>query len=199
MHIKNINITVSYRCLQAGTTIDLEQITLLVGEQGTGKSTILDALASISQGKCPKYISTELTEKAMAEGVDCFYFNTEKDNPRVKDAQLYSTPSGQDKGIGTRAALMSRFQSHGEVIKAFTIDPITEAKDCILLIDEPESGLSIRNQYLLSRTIHEAAQRNVQFIVATHCIPLIESVNKVYSLEHREWLPPEEFINRSRF
>ena len=47
-------------------------------------------------------------------------------------------------------AISARFQSHGETLKAFTVDIISDAKDCILLLDEPESALSLKNQYKLA-------------------------------------------------
>ena len=36
--------------------------------------------------------------------------------------------------------------------------------------------------------------RGCQFIIATHCLPLIESQEKVYSMEHKKWLTPSEFV-----
>ena len=64
-----------------------------------------------------------------------------------------------------------------------------------MFLDEPESALSIRNQFKLTKNIQEvSAKNNVQFLIATHCLPLIESVEYVYSMEHLSWMSSVEFI-----
>jgi len=128
------------------------------------------------------------------KGVNSYYFDSEKHNPRIKDPHLYATAGGKNEGIGFASALKSRFQSHGEVIKEFTVNPIKKAQNCIVNIDEPESGLSIRNQYKLVSAIQAAIHNKTQFFIATHCLPLIQSVDQVYSMEHLRWMDAKEFI-----
>lgn len=194
MYIKQIKFNEDYRCLKSGLTIDIKNVTLLVGDQGSGKSTLLELLAKRSREKI-QTIDIVLDEIALKNGVDSFYFDSEKNNPRIKDPAFYSTPDGQDKGIGYSSAIQSRFKSHGEVLKEFTVEPIKQAKNCIVFLDEPESALSIRNQFKLTKNIHEVSfKNNVQFLIATHCLPLIESVESVYSMEHLSWMSSAEFI-----
>ena len=119
-------------------------------------------------------------------------------NPRVVDAQMYSNPNGTSRGIGLGAALKSHFMSHGEVLKEFTVNRIKDAKDCVLFLDEPEAALSLRNQYKLAKEIEKAVNNNVQLIVATHCLPIIQKFEKVYSLEHLKWMGSKIFIEANK-
>jgi predicted ATPase len=135
-----------------------------------------------------------LSEFVLENGIETFYFDSEKMNPRIADIEAsYSNPDGTSKGIGIGAAIKSRFMSHGEVLKEFTVNRISKAKNCILFLDEPESSLSLRNQYILVNEIRKA-EDTVQFVIATHCLPLIAAFDEVYSLEHLKWMKSDEFI-----
>jgi len=98
-------------------------------------------------------------------------------------------------GIGYGRAIASRFKSHGEILERFIITPMEIAKDCVIILDEPESGLSITNQFKLIKTIKSAVKRNCQFFLATHCYPLIKAFD-VISLEHNEQMTGIEFLNK---
>ena len=136
----------------------------------------------------------DLTDAGL-KGVETFYFDAEKMNPRTKDPNLYSNMDGTNKGIGFGNALQSRFMSHGQTLVAFTVDALRKVENCVVFLDEPESALSLRNQYNLTHEIFAAAtNRNCQMIVATHCSILIQAIDSVLSLEHRKWMPAQEFI-----
>lgn len=195
IHIEQIKILDNYRNLKKKTVINLKQITYLVGEQGCGKSSLL----SLLQLNDNKVIQLKLSDFVLKNGVESFYFDTEKMNPRICSVNDYTTPSGMSKGIGIGNALKSHFTSHGETLRKFTVDIIHRSKDAVVLLDEPECALSLRNQFKLANEIIKTSENNnVQFIIATHCLPLIESVQEVYSLEHNKWIESKEFINLNK-
>lgn len=176
--------------LKTGLEIECSHVNLFVGNQGTGKSTYLKLMQQNH-----KDLKISLSEYTLKNGVNTFYFDTEKDNPRVNDLQKYSSPSGENVGIGVGGALSCFFQSHGEVISDFVLNPLLNSKDCVIFIDEPESGLSITNQFKLINAIETAVNNGCQLFIATHCYPLIEKFN-VISLEHNEIMCGKEFIER---
>ena len=190
MYLIKIKIKEDFRCLIKDTKIELRPLTLLVGEQGCGKSSLLELLQR-------NEIDYELSELGKG-GVESFYFDSEKMNPRLQGIEAFSNPDGTNKGIGVGGGLMSKFKSHGEVLREYTVDRIKDAKDCVLLLDEPESALSLTNQYKLAKELKKAKERNVQLIVATHCLPIIESIEEVYSMETMGWIKSDEFINKSK-
>lgn len=194
MHILSLELLKDYRTLPSGLVIDLKPVTLLVGEQGCGKSSLLKLL----QANSPD-LKMKLSDYLIENEVESFYFDTETMNPRMVNAvSEYSTPSGESRGIGLGAALASHFKSHGETLREFTVNRIHQTKNCVLLMDEPESALSLKNQYRLAEELIDAQYRNVQLIIATHCLPVIESVEEVYSLEHHAWINSKDFIEMSK-
>jgi predicted ATPase len=194
MHLLSVKLNQNYRCLKIGLFIELKPITLLVGEQGCGKSSLLNLIQKNSD-----ILTISLSDNAMKSGINSFFFDTEKMNPRTANLMAnYTNPDGTNKGIGFGTALSLYFKSHGETLKEFTVNRIYQANDCVLLLDEPESALSLRNQYKLANELKEAINRNVQIIVSTHCLPIIESIDEVYSLEHLKWIKSQEFISINR-
>lgn len=193
IHIEKIKVvdkTYPSNVLKKGFEINCSSVNLFVGNQGCGKSTLLKLLQQNH-----KDIELKLSDNVLKNGVSSFYFDSEKDNPRVKDPQLFTKPNGEDIGIGYRGALLSLFRSHGEVLQELIINPILKAKDCVILLDEPESGLSITNQFKLISAINKAVEMNCQFFIATHCYPLIEQF-EVVSLEHRKQMTGIDFIKK---
>lgn len=194
IHLEKVEITghgeTGTDVLKKGFQFECESVNLLVGDQGCGKSTLLRMLSKNS-----KNLKLSLAEHVVKQGVESFYFDSEKDNPRVRDPQLYTTPSGRDSGIGFKDALISRFSSHGEVMVPMVLGPMKTAENCVILLDEPESGLSITNQFRLVTEIDKAVKRGCQFFIATHCYPLIQA-NNVVSLEHWKKMSGEEFIKK---
>lgn len=166
------------------------EVNLFVGNQGVGKSTILTLLQQNH-----KDLEITLSEITKSKGVESYYFDSEKNNPRLNDLTSYSKPNGESTGIGVGNAIASRFMSHGECLKKFTVDGLKIAKDSVIILDEPESGLSLTNQYLLIKAIKKAIKNNCQIFISTHCYPLIEAFD-VISLEHHETMTGVDFINK---
>jgi predicted ATPase len=197
MYIEKIKIVgKSYpgsKVLKKGFEINCADVNLFVGDQGCGKSTLLQLIQ-----KQHSDIAVTPSKTIPKNGINTFYFDSENDNPRVKDPQSFTTPSGRDVRIGYSAALVSRFKSHGEILQDFVITPLLKAKNCIILLDEPESGLSITNQFKLINAIKVAVANKCQFFIATHCYPLIQAFD-VISLEHKKQMKGSEFIELVNF
>lgn len=159
--------------------IPIPGINLLVGDQGCGKSTLLHCLALNKTDKINIILENN-------ELVETRHLDTEKHNPRtVGDINGTHLPVHQ--------VLASRFHSHGQTLLPMVV-ACEEADQIILFIDEPEAALSIRSQHRITKAILKAASQNCQIFVATHSKILIESQENVFSLEHNQWLPNQEFL-----
>jgi predicted ATPase len=183
MYINKLTITKNHHTLTKGTTYKLKPITIIVGDQGTGKSTLLKGIA-----RQHDFIKITLTPKGKA-GVNTYYYDSEQMNPRMQD------PSMLEHTIGYTSAIASRFQSHGEVLQQYTIDCLKPVKSCIIMQDEPESGLSLRNQNNLVKLIKE--KTTCQFIIVTHSLAIIQSFDEVLSLDDKKWVSSSDYINKS--
>lgn len=186
-HLEKIKVITEHRCFEPGLVIELNAgVNLFVGDQGCGKSTLLSGLEKHDGS----WVEVEISDFVRKNSIETFYFDTEKQNPRIQQSLEHS------KDIGS--ALLSHFQSHGETLVAYTVNALKKAKNCIIFLDEPESGLSIRNQYALVESLKLAVTNNCQIFIATHCLPVIESFGTVYSLEHKEWMASSYFIETQK-
>jgi predicted ATPase len=152
-------------------------VNIIVGENGSGKSTLLMLLT--------KKIETGLV--SLDHDRDRFrFFDSEKDNPRISNKPLMN-----DTAV---FQIVSHFVSHGE-----TLLPIILAqKDFIqsgeiILVDEPESGISLSNQLKIVDSFNHMAKTN-QLIIVTHSYPIIKSQKEVFSLDVKKWVSSEEFL-----
>ena len=153
-------------------------ITLLVGDQGCGKSTLIDVL--IQKHKVKATLQHNSSEY--------FALDTEKDNPRLKR---------EIRKEGTGFQIASHFASHGETIFAL-MKMINQGKNCIFFIDEPESGLSIRSQWKLLEIMNKGVDRGIQFVIATHSFILIQSQKEVLDLEKKKWCSSSTFLKNQK-
>lgn len=193
IYIKDLTFNENYFVFSKDEKFFFEEVNLLVGDQGVGKSTLLSLMF-----KKNKILNISLSDETKKKGVNSYYFDFEKENPRIKNPNLYSTPSGEDIGIGVGNAVFSRFLSHGEVLKKYSVDALKFAKDCIIFLDEPETALSLKNQYKLTKEIKDAVKRNCQLFIVTHCYILISAFDNVLSLEEKKWTPSNIFISNNQ-
>jgi predicted ATPase len=172
-HLIKVTLLKEFRCLPKDLTIEFKPITVLVGDQGCGKSSLLKLL----QENDDEYIEVQIM------------------NPRVRDIDDYTDLQGNSTGLSTGEFVIAKFKSHGEVLKQFTVDMIGKGKNCVLFIDEPEAALSPKNQYTLIKALEKAVSNNCQIIIATHCVPIINHFEQVYDMEAKSWVNSKEYLN----
>jgi predicted ATPase len=144
----------------------LPGINFLIGENGIGKSSILselvykDPFAGFMENRVKK--EKEIKKTLTGPGtLRLHYFDTEKMNPRIVSS------------ISSPFDVHSRFMSHGEclimVLKAFKTGIKSKEESHLLLIDEPEGGLSPWKQKELL-DIYIKYSKKVLIIIATHSL-----------------------------
>jgi predicted ATPase len=171
-------------------------ITLFVGENGTGKSTLLEALAhacgihiwSTSGGaryqvnRYEKELHKCLSLEWSNGPIPGAFFGSEifKDFANILDEWAISDP-GQLKYFGGRSL---KTQSHGQSMMSY-FRARYKIKG-IYLLDEPETALSPRSQLELLEIIGENSRAgHAQFIIATHSPILLACGGAtIYSFDH---------------
>ena len=156
---------------------DLEfhpQVTFIVGENGTGKSTLLEAIA-IAWGFNPEggtrnfNFSTRDSHSGLYE-----YIRLIRGARRPKDgfflrAESFYNLATQVDELGVNAFYGGRSlheQSHGEAFFATFMNKF-KGKG-LYLLDEPEAALSPMRQMAMISRLHDLVNQQSQFIIATH-------------------------------
>jgi predicted ATPase len=177
-----------WRCFKKDEGIEFHPgVNLIVGDQGTGKSSLFQAI-QVHGMKKPR--SWNLPSKdsipaaIVAKGIPIFAFDFESDN--------YRTKSWFDDDIGFHVASMHR--SHGQMVMAMIDAWLRIDKPFLVLVDEPDMALSIRSCHKLVRAFQHVADVGGQVVATAHSPIVIAGFPEVYSLEHRRWMPSHEFI-----
>lgn len=157
------------------------KVTFLVGENGMGKSTLLEAIA-VAMGFNPEggtfnfnfstYDSHSTLDRyiKLIKGIfkpkDGFFLRAETFyNLATNIEELDQDPLGP-KVIGSYGGTSLHQQSHGESFWAIFMNRF--GGNGLYILDEPEAALSpLRQMSMLSR-IHDLVGQNSQFIIATH-------------------------------
>lgn len=183
--LRSITFLEDFRCFNEGERFAFHPgINLLVGDQGTGKSTLLQ----IIRGKFKH--DMDKVYKMDADPIPMRAFDFETDNPRVQ--------SRFGEGRAFMPTALARFASHGEFNIALLRNLLTVDDPIAVVIDEPDQALSPRSCYRLADLLQELAGRGHQIIASVHNPILIQSQSEVYSVEHREMIDPDEFLRRHR-
>jgi predicted ATPase len=148
-------------------------VTFFVGENGSGKSTVLEGLA-LALGFGPEG-GTRNVRFQTVESVSGLHqvLRLARGMPQPRDGYFlraesffnvasYMDEVGYVDGYG--GSLHAR--SHGEAFMAVLVDKLKG--DGLYLFDEPEAALSPSRQLAALAAIHQLVEARSQFIIATH-------------------------------
>jgi predicted ATPase len=152
-----------------------EPVTFLVGENGTGKSTLLEAVAMAcgfnAEGGSKNFrFSTRPSHSGLHE-----YLRLVRPPGRPRDGyflraeSFYNVATAAEDRYGVLDAYGGRSlheQSHGESFMALVLNRLTGHG--LYLFDEPEAALSPTRQMSLLAAMHQLVEKGSQFIIATH-------------------------------
>ncbi|MPL95161.1 hypothetical protein SDC9_41327 [bioreactor metagenome] len=154
------------------------KVTFFVGENGTGKSTLLEAIA-VSFGFNAEGGTRNFSFATAETHSDlCQYLTVCKGVKRPKDGfflraeSFYNVASEIDK-LDQISPLIDYYggkslhkQSHGESFMSLVLNRF--GGNGVYILDEPEAALSPSRQMTLLTAIDSLVKNNSQFIIATH-------------------------------
>lgn len=156
-------------------------VTFLIGENGTGKSTLLEAIA-VAYGFNPEggsknfNFATKETHSNLHTYLKLIKgISLPKDGFFLRAESFYNVASNIDELdkdelsgslLDSYGNLSLHEQSHGESFMALVMNRFRGKG--IYLLDEPEAALSPSRQLALISRIHQLVMDDSQFIIATH-------------------------------
>ncbi len=171
-------------------------VTFLVGENGTGKSTLLEAIA-VACGFNPEggtrnfNFSTRATHSVLGEYLtpvrkgyprDGFFLRAESFyNVATNIDEMDETPASAPRLIASYGGASLHSRSHGESFLALVQNRF--GGEGLYLLDEPEAALSPSRLLTLLGEMDQLVKRDSQLIVATHSPILMAFPNaRLYEL-----------------
>lgn len=158
-------------------------VTFFVGENGSGKSTVLEALA-LALGFGPEG-GTRNVQFATTRSVSNLHdaLRLARGTPKPSDGyflraeSFFNVATYMDQvdylgGYGDRSLHQ---RSHGEAFMSLLVDKLRG--DGLYLFDEPEAALSPSRQLAALCAIHQLVLQSSQFIIATHSPILLSYPN----------------------
>jgi len=154
------------------------KVTFFVGENGTGKSTLLEAIVvsfgfNAEGGTRNFNFATEETHSDLCQYLTvCKGVKRPKDGFFLRAESFYNVASEIDK-LDQISPLIDYYggkslhkQSHGESFMSLVLNRF--GGNGVYILDEPEAALSPSRQMTLLAAIDSLVKNNSQFIIATH-------------------------------
>lgn len=167
------------RYLMEGNALTFDRsVTFLVGENGTGKSTLLEAIA-VACGFNPEggsrnfNFSTRATHSELCDHLTVVRSAYPRDGFFLRAESFYNVASNIEDLDDAVPGLLDSYggvslhrQSHGESFLALVQNRF--GPEGLYLLDEPEAALSPTRLLTLMGQIHLLVQEGAQFVIATH-------------------------------
>lgn len=157
------------------------KVTYLIGENGMGKSTLLEAIA-VALGFNPEggsfnfHFSTYESHSNLKDHIKMikgankprngFFLRAESFYNVATNIEELDREGGSPRVIDSYGGTSLHEQSHGEAFFSTFIHRF--GVDGIYILDEPEAALSPLRQMSMITRIHDLVNEHSQFIIATH-------------------------------
>lgn len=175
------------------------KVTFIIGENGTGKSTLLEAIATAygfnPEGGTKNFaFSTRASHSELYKHIRLAKsFQRPKDGFFLRAESFYNVASNIDQldeepGFGppiknSYGGKSLHHQSHGEAFFSLMLHRF--GGNGLYILDEPEAALSPTRQMAMLTRMHQLVKEDSQFIIATHS-PIIMAYPDAKILEIRD-------------
>ncbi|MCO6458079.1 MAG: AAA family ATPase [Pirellulaceae bacterium] len=160
-------------------------VTFFIGENGTGKSTLLEAIARVegfnAEGGSRNFHFASRKEwptndlawalgvrrgPSRLKGSDGYFFRAESFFNVASEVDRLADEPGSGNLLRYYGGLSLHAQSHGESFLSLIVHRF--AGNGLYLMDEPEAALSPQRQLSFLAAMHDLVRRGGQLIIATH-------------------------------
>ena len=179
--------------------LELSELTILVGENGAGKSTIIEAIAiayglSAEGGSTSARPSRRPTESALHERIRLVRgIGRSRWGYFLRAETMHGLLTFLEENPGEDLPYHER--SHGQAFNELLETKLIHLtrRGGLLVLDEPEAGLSFLSQVKLANQLGQLREEGVQVLMATHS-PILTAIPGARIVEldedglhHRTW------------
>ena len=154
----------------ADRPLELAQTTILTGDNGSGKSTLVESVAVAAGANAAGGSRNARFQAADHSRLHASLTLTRRENPRdvyFLRGETYLDVAEYHESLGLKDPLRDLTRrSHGEGIIRMARQRF--APDSLIILDEPEDGLSVFSQLELLGLLTVLARRGAQVLMATH-------------------------------
>lgn len=195
MVITKIKLIEKFRNFDKDFSITFKNnVTYIVGENGSGKSTLLELISVKTKHKNLCHFSVEEFSKNIKittnkKQVETIYFCSKND--------LIHSNNLNDTNYDTLFYVSAMMVSSGQCLLMQLSELLNkDLNDKLLILDEPEKGLSLKNQKKLLNFITNLTKKfnNLQIIVVTHSYPIIKNTEEVFSCDKKQYISSKEYL-----
>lgn len=177
--LPELKLAKDFRCFKAGQTFDFKhRVTTIVGDNGAGKSTLVALIRTLFKSEWTfsslstrdyEHLETQRTESPIT------YIDLATD--------LLKTASQMSSDMFLHVQCMQ--QSSGQSAVTQLMHQLQNNSSPIVIIDEPERGLSIAKQYVIGKYLAKWIGENtdVQVLVISHSREILKSVEPLGSFK----------------
>jgi len=203
MKIKSITFKEDLRTIKKNTNIIFDNnITVITGDNGSGKSTIIKSIynKTIDNSKMNNDIFTVETDISHSDIIVDLDENFKIGNTIVLDScegLLKHLSYFNDENMDLQVTCMKSSSGEGLLLQLANLNNIKNLSEKLLILDEPEKGLSIKQQLKTAKYLKFLVDKynGLQIIVVTHSFGLLSYFNEVYSTNEFKYVKSSYYLD----
>lgn len=190
MILNKITINQEYRKIPKDFYLEFKNnLTVITGENGTGKSTLLDLIKQSSEKT--KY-SADFSNYTLDTTIDLIgnIEHLDSVNGLLKTLSYFD-----DDNMDLQIQALKASSGEGLLLQLADLNK-KDLNNKLLLLDEPERGLSIKQQLTLSKYMNFLINNfeNLQIIVVTHGYGILATQEEIFSMNSLKYIKKDDFF-----
>lgn len=194
MFLNSVTFLEDFRCYKKDEKIEFnDKLTVITGDNGSGKSTLISSIRSMFKIKWSFSDDPQCYNKVV---LDCKNLEGKLTYLDLTQDLYKTSPEIQTHDIDTYLSALHSSSGEGSFLQILKLIEKEAAGSDLLILDEPERGLSIKKQNIILKIIDHINKLhpNLQIILITHSDLLMCLNENVFSTSHKKYISIQEYM-----